>query len=68
MTHRYFQAVAGAIGTSAGDATVLKWELNEDLDRCFVSFSNDHQWFLVRMIGDLAIGLVFFYFGSVVGP
>ena len=27
--------------TSAGDATELKWELDEDLDRCFVSFPVD---------------------------
>ena len=26
MTHRYFQIVAGADDTSAGDATELKWE------------------------------------------
>ena len=32
MTHRYFQTVAGA-----GDATELKWELDEDLVRCVVS-------------------------------
>ena len=38
MTHRYFQIVAGADDVSAGDATELKWELDEDLDRCLVSF------------------------------
>ena len=38
MTHKYFQTVAGADYTSAGDATQLKWELDEDLDRCVVSF------------------------------
>ena len=38
MTHRYFQTVAGADDTSAGDATELKWELDEDLDRCLVFF------------------------------
>ena len=38
MTHGYFQTVAGADDTSAGGATELKWELNEDLDRCFVFF------------------------------
>ena len=37
MTHIYFQTVAGAEDTSAGDATELKWELDEDFDRCFVS-------------------------------
>ena len=37
MTHRYFQIVAGADDTSAGDATELKWELDEDLVRCVVS-------------------------------
>ena len=41
MAHRYFQTVAGADDTSAGDATQLKWELNEDLDRCVVSFPID---------------------------
>ena len=38
MTHRYFQTVVGADDTSSGDATELKWELDEDLGRCFVSF------------------------------
>ena len=38
MTHRYFHIVAGADDTSAGDATELKWELDEDLDLCVVSF------------------------------
>ena len=37
MTHRYFQTVAGADETSAGNATELKWELDEDLVRCVVS-------------------------------
>ena len=41
MTHRYFRIVAGADDTSAGDATALKWELDEDLSRCFVSFPVD---------------------------
>ena len=41
MTYKYFQRVAGADDTSAGDATKLKWELDEDLDRCFVSFPVD---------------------------
>ena len=41
MTHRYFQTVAGADDTSAGDATELKLELDEDLDRYFVSFPVD---------------------------
>ena len=41
MTHRYFQTVAGDDDTSAGDATELKWELDEDLHRCFVSFPFD---------------------------
>ena len=41
MTHRYFQIVAGADDTSAGDATELKWELDEDLGHCFVSFLDD---------------------------
>ena len=41
MAHRYFQTVAGADDTTADDATELKWELDEDLDRCFVSFLVD---------------------------
>ena len=41
MTHRYFQTVAGADDTSAGDATELKWELDEDLVRCVVSLHVD---------------------------
>ena len=40
MTHGYFQTVAGADDTSA-DATELKWELDEDLVRCVVSFPVD---------------------------
>ena len=42
MAHRYFQnQLAGADDTSAGHATELKWEIDEDLDRCFVSFPDD---------------------------
>ena len=32
---------AGAYVTSAGDATELRWELNEDLGHCYVSFHVD---------------------------
>ena len=38
MTHRFYQTVAGADDASAGDATELKEELNEDLVLCVVSF------------------------------
>ena len=41
MTHRYFETVAGANDTIADDATVLKWELDEDLICCVVSFPID---------------------------
>ena len=41
MAHKYFQTVAGADDTSAGDATELKWELDEDLICCYVSFPVD---------------------------
>ena len=41
MAHRYFQTVAGADDTSADDATELKWELDEDLGHCYVSFPDD---------------------------
>ena len=41
MTHRYFQTDVGADDTSAGDATQLKWELDEDHVHCVVSFPVD---------------------------
>ena len=41
MTHRYFQTVAGADDTSAGDTTQLTWELDKDLVRCVVSYHVD---------------------------
>ena len=41
MTHRYFRTVAGAVDVSAGDATELKWEFDEDLGRYYVSFPDD---------------------------
>ena len=41
MTHKYFQTVAGADETSAGDATELKCEFDEDLGRYYVSFPVD---------------------------
>ena len=68
MTHRYFQTVAGADDTSAGDATELKWEFDEERRRYYVSFPDDQYWSPVGTIGDLAFGVVFLYFGSMVGP
>ena len=41
MAHSYFQTVIGADDTSAGDATELKEELDEDRVRCVVSFPDD---------------------------
>ena len=41
MAHRYFKQFAGADDNRAGDATELKWELDEDLVRCVVSFHVD---------------------------
>ena len=39
MAHRLLpKPVAGADDTSAGEATQLKWELDEDRVRCVVSF------------------------------
>ena len=35
------KTVAGAEDTSAGDATELKWEFDEDLGRYYVSFPDD---------------------------
>ena len=43
MTDRLLpKPVAGADDTSAGDATQLKWELDEDHVCCVVSFQVDH--------------------------
>ena len=41
MTHGYFQILAGADDASAGDATKLKWEFDEDSGRYCVSFPDD---------------------------
>ena len=41
MTHRYFQKDAGADDASAGDATELKWEFDEDSGHYYVSFPDD---------------------------
>ena len=41
VTHGYFQIVAGADDSSAGDATELKWEFDEDLGRYNVLFPVD---------------------------
>ena len=41
MTHRYFQTVAGVEDTSADDGTELKWELDEAVVGCVVSFPID---------------------------
>ena len=41
MAHRYFQTVAGADDTNAGDSTELKWEFDEDSQRYYVSFPDD---------------------------
>ena len=39
MTHRLLpKPVAGVVDTSADDVAELKWELDEDLGRCFVLF------------------------------
>ena len=35
------KTVAGAEDTSAGDATELKWEFDEELGRYYVSFPDD---------------------------
>ena len=41
MAHRYFQIVAGADDTRVGDATELRWELDEGRVGCVVSFPVD---------------------------
>ena len=53
----------------ADDATKHKEELDEDLVLCVVSFQLISSGAQLGSIGDLcSIGVVFFYFGSVVGP
>ena len=68
MTHRYFQTSLPVPLNRAGDATKLKEELDEDLVLCVVSFQLISSGAQLGSIGDLALGVVFFYFGSVVGP
>ena len=63
MAHGYFQIVAGAEDTSAGVATELKWEFDEDLGHYYVLFPNDQEWSPVGTIGDLAFGVVLFTSG-----
>ena len=41
MTHQILPTVGGADDTSAGDATELRWELNEDLGCFYASFHVD---------------------------
>ena len=64
MTHQILPTVAGADDTSADDATELRWELNEDLSCCYVSFHVDQLWSPVGTIGDLAVGLSSFLLAS----
>ena len=41
MTHRCFQTDVGVDDANADDTTELKWELDEDLVHCVVSFPVD---------------------------
>ena len=42
MTHRLLpKPVVGVVDTGTDDAAELKWELDEDLVRCFLSFPVD---------------------------
>ena len=70
MTHGYFlNQFAGVDDTTPGESTELKEEPDEDLIHCVVSFqliSSGAQ--LGRSGICVASGVVFFYFGSVVGP
>ena len=76
MTHKYFQTVAGVDDTSAGAddtnagvATELKWELEEDLFVMLFHFQLISSGAQSGRSGTyVAFGVVFFYFGSVVGP
>ena len=63
MAHRYFQ------NQFAGTDETVPEELDEDLVHCVVSFqliSSGAQ--LGRSGICVAFGVVFFYFGSIVGP
>ena len=54
MTHRLLpKPVAGAVDTSADDATELKWEFDEDLGRYYVSFQLSSSGAQLGSIGDL---------------
>ena len=71
MTHRLLpKPVAGADDTSADDATELKEELEEDRVCCVVFHFRrsvvEPSWGRLGIC--VACGVVFFYFGSVVGP
>ena len=67
MTHRLLpKPVAGAVDISADDAAELKWELDEDLVLCVVSFQSISSGAQLGSIGDLvAFGvLLLFWFRS----
>ena len=62
MTHRLLsKPVAGAVATSAGDATELKEELDEDLVHCVISFQLISSGASRGDRGSVALGVVFFY-------
>ena len=68
MTHRLLQTVAGADDNRVGDATELKEELDEDLVLFVVSFQLISSGAQSGRSGTYALGVVLFYFCSVVGP
>ena len=69
MTHRLLpKPDAGADDASAGDATELKWEFDEDSGRYYVSFPDDQYKSPVGAIGYLCIWGGLSLFGFVVGP
>ena len=62
MTHGYFQTVAGANDTCAGDATQLEWELDEDRVRCVVLVQLISSGAQLGSIGDLvAFGVLLLF-------
>ena len=63
MTHRLLPKPVSV------DATQLRWELDEDRVFCVVSFSSCSVVEPSRGDrGSFALGVVLFYFGSIVGP
>ena len=69
MTYNFFpKPVVGADDTSAGDATQLRWELDEDHVRCVILFQLISSGAQSGRSGIFCIRGGLSLFGSVVGP